>query len=94
MKMSKEMFEDMKYRIDHLIATLGLSKIHAHYEFLKTDERVKDIDKRFRWDLLNAINRYDGLRILDMYDDGLNDTHIDSALKAYMKDRHYLIPSC
>ena len=50
-------------------------------------DRVKDIDRRYRWDLLWAANRDRQLRgvetIIDqMYAEGLNDSHIDSALKA------------
>lgn len=52
--------------------------------------RVQDIDKRFRWDLLSAANSItrseDGERLptlIDtLYDAGCNDTHIDTALRA------------
>ena len=41
-------------------------------------EFVKDLDKRYRWDLLWA----SGFRITDLYDRfDANDTHIDTALR-------------
>ena len=40
-------------------------------------ELVKDLDKRYRWDLAYAA----GVHFGDLYDEGLNDTHIDTALR-------------
>ena len=48
-------------------------------DFLRS-ESVKDLDKRYRWDLAHAAV---GTRwICDLYDLGLNDSHIDTALRA------------
>lgn len=38
-------------------------------------DRVKDLDMRYRWDLLHEAKAHPG------YDGGINDTHVDSALK-------------
>ena len=43
-------------------------------------DRTKDVDKRYRWDLLNAGG---GWRLVcGLYDEGLTDVHIDSALRS------------
>lgn len=43
-------------------------------------EFVKDLDKRYRWDLLHAAVSPSG--VCWFYDKGLNDTHIDTALRS------------
>lgn len=47
--------------------------------FVRSD-KVKDLDRRYRWDLLWATCA--GPFVSDLYAEGLNDSHIDSALKA------------
>lgn len=41
-------------------------------------ELVKDLNKRYRWDLA----RMSGFRVWEAYDEGLNDSHIDTALRS------------
>jgi DNA-binding LacI/PurR family transcriptional regulator len=49
---------------------------------------VQDIDKRFRWDLLNGANRVsvdlkaNTMLISTLYDAGYHDGHLDTALRA------------
>jgi hypothetical protein len=40
-------------------------------------DRVKDLNKRYRWDLAHAAK----LNLIALYDVGCNDTHIDTALR-------------
>jgi hypothetical protein len=42
-------------------------------------EFVKDLDKRYRWDLMSAALGY--RFACEQYDAGLNDSHIDTALR-------------
>ena len=42
-------------------------------------DAVKDLDRRYRWDLYWASGSREALA---MYDAGCNDTHIDTALKS------------
>ncbi len=43
-------------------------------------DRVKDLDQRFRWDLLHASGGWE--LVAPLYDAGLNDSHIDTALRS------------
>lgn len=43
-------------------------------------DKVKDLDMRFRWDLLHASGGWQ--LTAPLYDSGLNDTHIDTALRS------------
>ena len=45
-------------------------------------EHTKDVDKRYRWDLLHASS----IQAWDLYDiPGVNDSHIDSALRSIVR---------
>lgn len=43
-------------------------------------DRTKDVDKRYRWDLLNAGGGWE--LTCALYDEGLTDEHIDTALRS------------
>ena len=85
LKISRELYDELVL----VVKPLDIEKhrtIYRNGEFPRAD-KVKDLNMRYRWDLLWAANRDRQLRgvrtILDeCYDEGLNDTHIDSALKA------------
>lgn len=78
MKIKPEHFATMQQKIEAFVAA-NRDKVLAHREGLKTDERVKDLDKRFRWDLSRAAV---GARwICDEVYSYANDDHIDTALR-------------
>lgn len=61
------------------IAPLDTDTRRAQYlsgQFVRAD-RVKDLDARYRWDLLWEIDAQTRSRVVA----GLNDTHIDTALR-------------
>ena len=68
----------------HMIEQMRMNAeaIPAHREYLKSDERVKDLEKRLRWDVMYAsgLTAY----ICDELYDYLDDSHIDTALRAIM----------
>lgn len=80
MKMSTEHYSHIK----QAILSLPSDKAAAHKEALKSDPRVKDLDMRFRWDLLYAA-KLSGY-ICDNCYSYLNDTHIDTALKSIVRE--------
>ena len=70
---------------DHMrdaIATIPMHTIAEYREDLKSDPRVRDLDMRLRWDLLNATvgSRW----VCDNVYPYANDTHVDTALKRIM----------
>lgn len=75
MKIKPEHFEYIKAAI----ANLDPEKVAAHKEALKGDSRVRDLDKRFRWDCLHATvpSRW----VCDNLYPYMNDDHIDTALR-------------
>lgn len=66
------------------IAPLDTADTRAAYlrgEFHNAD-RVKDLDRRYRWDLLWS-SGLSGWLVATVYDDlGANDTHVDTALRS------------
>jgi hypothetical protein len=67
------------------ITAIPQENIDAHRRKLLTDERVKDADKRLRWDLLYAT--VPSAWICDNLYSYLNDTHIDTAIKSIINER-------
>lgn len=63
------------------------ARIAAHRESLQTDPRVKDLEKRLRWDCLWSVglSRY----LSDNIYSYANDDHIDTALKKIMKELNF-----
>lgn len=47
-------------------------------------DRVKDLDKRYRWDLFHTA--MSAARICEFYDRGLTDIHIDTALRSVVRE--------
>lgn len=55
----------------------------AHREFLKSEGKAMDIEKRLRWDAFHSA-RYAGI-LSDLYA-YVDDTHIDTALRSIMRE--------
>ena len=67
------------------IASLDRATVAAHKEALRGDARVKNLEKRFRWDLSYAagLTRW----VCDtLYPTGVDDSHIDTALRKAVRD--------
>ena len=80
MKIKQADYDKLKEALDGFIDN-NLDKIKAH----KALKLGKDIDMRFRWDLLNGSGFLNTCRL-----DYLNDSHIDTALKHYVDNREDL----
>ena len=80
MKMSQKHYDQLKNEIE----CLPRDKVLTHRQNLAKDKRVKDLPKRFRWDLLHATMQ--GKWVCDVLYSYLNDTHIDTALKQIVKE--------
>lgn len=80
MKIKKEHYEHMKQEI----SKLDKEKVASYKDSLKSDGRIKDIDKRFRWDLSYAAKLAPW--VCDNLYSYMNDDHIDTALKNIVKD--------
>lgn len=76
MKMTKEHYEHLKFAIDALPPHVK----QAIRENAANDNRVKDLNKRVRWDYLWACEL--STWISDNCYSYMNDDHIDTALKA------------
>jgi hypothetical protein len=85
MKITKEHYEILK----SAIALLPASMVAEHKLYIIEEGKAKDVDKRLRWDTLYAsrIKIGDGIGMsgLPLYK-YMNNTHIDTALKAIMKE--------
>ena len=83
MKISKEKRLQMEEMINASLIALPTEKKVAYVNRLRNDGRVKDMRTRISWDIAHSAlgNGF----LISLYDDGANDTHIDSALKALAK---------
>lgn len=71
---------------DHIKQALAphAADLQAHRKSLKGDYRIKDVEKRLRWD---ASFRYVGSRwVCDTLYSYLDDTHIDTALRSVFRE--------
>jgi len=83
MKMKQKHFNIIKEGI----AEIPRETAFAHYNKLLLDERVKDINKRFRNDMFFAFRQKSKI-IHELYD-YLNDDNIDTALRKIMRELNY-----
>lgn len=81
MKIKPEHYKVMRDEIAKLVP-----KFEKHRSYLKTDNRVQDIDKRMRWDALWATG-LNGWLCQNVYLYA-NDEHIDTALRSIMAELH------
>jgi hypothetical protein len=84
MKIASTDYNKMKKAITDKLDATPKQDLDTYLTTLKEDSRVKDINVRFRWDILHA-SRFN---ICSLYH-YMNDTHIDTALKAIMKELGY-----
>ncbi len=84
MKITLEHYNHMKTEIKKVVELKGPAAIEAHKESLKLNPKVKNLDKRFRWDMFNAacLVRFTCENIYSY----ANDDHIDTALKSIIKE--------
>lgn len=77
MKATKATLDQMR----ELLAPLDTAEHRALYRAgqIPRADTVQDLDVRYRWDLCWAAKLH---RELDLYGQGLNDSHIDTALRA------------
>lgn len=84
MKVTVEHRQYMTEKMRIRLATYPPEALVTYLASIKTDQRVGDWEKRFRWDLCHASGLTPWIcKELYAY---VNDTHIDTALKAIMKE--------
>ena len=71
------------HELVHRGRVAGRERLEAHRAQLSVDPRVKDLDKRFRWDLCYAAG-LSGWLCDEVYKYA-NDTHVDTALRHAIK---------
>lgn len=84
MKMTKAHFKQLK----GLVEPLNTDEIRTKYlskDFPRASQ-VKDLNKRFRWDLLWAVPNTPRNTLISALYLYLNDTHIDTALRYIVKE--------
>lgn len=87
MRLKREEIEKMKKAFQSVLAK---EEVLHHREVLRKDERVKDLEKRLRWDCFWVVKR-NSLEITEMLqkldkDRDFNDTHLDTGLKRVIKE--------
>lgn len=78
LKMDPAHYAELKNRISGLA-----DKIPGHVEAVRKSGKFKDLGKRVRFDVLHATKLHDDH---DLYANGVNDDHLDSALKSAFKE--------
>lgn len=88
MKITTDHYNQLSDAIEHAIVNAGgRERIEAHKTALSNDSRVKDSAMRLRWDILYAIPQAIRQPLIDELYKYMNDSHIDTALKAILKDK-------
>ncbi len=80
MKISPAHYEHMKAAI----AALPVEGMRTHKQMLAADKRVKDLEKRFRWDLSYAAKLTPF--ICSTVYPYASDDHVDTALRAIVRE--------
>lgn len=86
MKISKQDYINLKEAIINVVVDRTYRVISEHKIKLRSDERVQNINKRFRFDLLWAIPGEERIKIMDNIYKYANDDHLDTALKHIVYD--------
>lgn len=73
MKMTPEHFSALKARVDQMRGQFA-----AHREKLAADPKVKDLEKRFLWDVFHACRMH---QIYSYQEFNYLDSHIETAMK-------------
>ena len=77
MKIKPDQLEHMRATI---VAALNGKTLESYRDYLRLDPRVKDLEKRLRWELLYAARL--GPWICNvLYREGCDESHIDTALR-------------
>lgn len=91
MKMKVAQYQQLLELLD--TTCLKPADLPAYIEQVKADPRVKDLRVRISGDIFwrtLTLQRQDFMRAC--YDDGLNDGHIDTALKKALVQKGYTLP--
>ena len=79
MKINQQQFNVLKNALDQTLKlNPGVRDLYKNRQIPRA-EAVKDINVRFRWDILHASNLHDFVR--QLYSTGVNDNHLDTALR-------------
>jgi hypothetical protein len=83
MKMTASDVARLTDALNAVVEREGVEKIQRYH----AQKLGHDTAKRFRWDLLWAINAADRKPLMDDFYVYMDDTHIDTALRAYIASR-------
>ncbi len=86
MKIKKEQYDFIKVNFEHVINKAGYEKVKEYHANILKGEIGKDKEKLFRWNMLHYC-KIDTFICDTLYRTfGINDNHIDTALKAIVKE--------
>lgn len=85
MKMTDEHYRQLTKLLDDANTPSHVENLRAEAE---ADSRTQDVGKRTRWDLLWSVPGKDRKRWFDEVYNYCDDTHIDTALRRYMKEKN------
>lgn len=84
MKITQEHRDHMKQAMQTRVQSYPPDALAAYLASIQTDPKVADWERRYRWDLLHASGLTPWI-CTELYPYA-NDAHIDTALKAIMKE--------
>jgi len=85
MKITKEHLQSIKSIFDNLTAYIPLDKMILAYEtgdFVRSKD-VKDLNKRFIWDIIWALKGYDKEAMSTIFET-YKENHIETAIKSFI----------
>tara|TARA_A100000171_G_C2004181_1_gene83256 strand:+ start:37 stop:333 length:297 start_codon:yes stop_codon:yes gene_type:complete len=89
MKIKEKDYKKLSQYLEQAISHCGVGYLEDHKLNLKDDKRVKDINRRFAFDLLfiaGRVNKECRYFVSDVLYEYINDDHIYTALKHFVKN--------
>ena len=87
MKIKKEFYEKIKAEIANNFTNINFIK--EYKDELSKNPKIKDVNKRLRWDLFYSIKPEIRIPLVDEIYQSCNDNHLDTALRHIMIDLNF-----
>ena len=87
MKIKKEFYEKIKAEIANNFTNINFIK--EYKDELSKNPKIKDVNKRLRWDLFYSIKPEIRIPLVDEIYQSYNNNHLDTALRHIMIDLNF-----
>ena len=86
MKMTEQDYGRLLDGLREVVERVGLDGLADYRESLKDDERVKDLNKRFRWDIWSAVEHGQKYSVIASVYRYASDSHLDTGIRKALRE--------